>query len=156
MGKGWWRDSTYFRAWKRELDEKLRYCVNDQSGIQRDWVNLGWKWISGNFWAWFVRKTCVKGGFQVPLGGCPRRRLWTEYALSQESYSLLRITLISGVKIIAWLREKSIWHPAWLGKLGVNMNFKQFLGVICPKNLRESVISSPLWRAPITSITTPC
>ena len=27
------------------------------------------------------------------------------------------------------------------------MNFKQFLGVICPKNLRESVIASPLWGA---------
>ena len=30
-----------------------------------------------------------------------------------------------------WLREWSIWNPAWLGKLEVNMNFRQFLGVIC-------------------------
>ena len=44
--------------------KKLCYCVNDQSGIQRDWVNLAWTWISGNFWAWFVRKTCVKAGFR--------------------------------------------------------------------------------------------
>ena len=45
------------------------------------------------------------------------------------------------MKIIAWLREKSIWHPAWSAKLGVKMNFRQFLGVICAKNLRESGIS---------------
>ena len=25
------------------------------------------------------------------------------------------------MKIIALLRDRSIWHPAWLGKLGVNM-----------------------------------
>ena len=37
------------------------------------------------------------------------------------------------MKIIALLRDKSIWHPACLDKLGVNMNFRQFLGVICAK-----------------------
>ena len=31
---------------------------------------------------------------------------------------------------IALFREWSIWHPAWLGKLGMNMNFRQPLGVI--------------------------
>ena len=46
---------------------------------------------------------------------------------------------------IALLREWSIWHLAWLGKLGVNMNFRQFLGVICAINLRESGISSSPW-----------
>ena len=51
---------------------------------------------------------------------------------------------------IALLRDKSMWHPAWLRKLGVNMNFGQFLGVICVKNLRESGISSFPWRAPFT------
>ena len=56
---------------------------------------------------------------------------------------------VNWVKIMAWLREKSIWHPAWLGKLGVNMNFRQFLSVICAKNLRESGISSPSWGAPL-------
>ena len=40
---------------------------------------------------------------------------------------------------IALLRDRSIWHPA-LGKLGVNINFRQFLGVICAKNLCESKI----------------
>jgi len=30
------------------------------------------------------------------------------------------------------------------------MNFRQFLGVICLKNLRESVISSPPWGAPLS------
>ena len=55
---------------------------------------------------------------------------------------------VNWMKIIAWLRETSIWHPTWLGKLGVNMNFMQFLGVICAKNLRESGISSPPWGAP--------
>ena len=32
-----------------------------------------------------------------------------------------------------------------IGKLGVNMNFRQFLGVICVENLCESGISSPPW-----------
>ena len=36
-----------------------------------------------------------------------------------------------------------------LGKLGVSMNIRHFLGVICAKNLRESGISSPLWGAPL-------
>ena len=27
------------------------------------------------------------------------------------------------------IREWLIWHPAWLGKLSVNMNFRQFLGL---------------------------
>ena len=47
------------------------------------------------------------------------------------------------MKKVEWLREWSIWYPAWLGKLGVNMNFRQFLGVIFAKNLRENGISSP-------------
>ena len=47
------------------------------------------------------------------------------------------------MKIIALLRDLSIWHPAWLGKLGVKMNFRQFLGVIYAKNLRESGFPSP-------------
>ena len=42
--------------------------MSDQSGIQRDWVNLAWTWILGNFWAWFVQKTYVKTRFRVPLG----------------------------------------------------------------------------------------
>ena len=49
--------------------EKLRYFVNDQSDIQRDSVNLAWTWILDNFWAWFVRKICVKAGFRAPLRG---------------------------------------------------------------------------------------
>ena len=68
-GKARWRYATYFRAWKRELDEK-----------------------------------------------------------------------------IALLRDS---HPALLGKLGVNMNFRQLLGVIYLKNLRESVNPSPPWGAPL-------
>ena len=35
-----------------------------------------------------------------------------------------------------------------MGKLGVNMNLWEFLGVICAKNLRESGISRPPWGAP--------
>ena len=54
---------------------------------------------------------------------------------------------------IALFRDWSIWHPAWLGKLGVNMNFRQFLGVICAKNLRESGILSSPWGAPFSSFT---
>ena len=53
------------------------------------------------------------------------------------------------MKIIALLRDELIWHPAWLGKLGVNVNFRQFLCVICAKNLRESGISSYPWGAPL-------
>ena len=49
---------------------------------------------------------------------------------------------------LALLRERSTWRSAWLDKLGVNMNFRQFLGVICAKILRESGISRPPWRAP--------
>ena len=52
------------------------------------------------------------------------------------------------MKTIALLHDKSIWHPSWLGELGVNMNFRQFLGVICAKNQRESGISSPPWGPP--------
>ena len=72
--KAWWRFWTFFKAWKRELDEKLRYCVTYQSGIQRDWVNLGWAWISENFWAWFVRKIYVKAGYRAPF-------YWGEYCI---------------------------------------------------------------------------
>ena len=39
-----------------------------------------------------------------------------------------------------------------LGKLGMNKNFRQFLGVICAKNLRESDISSPSWGGGAPSI----
>ena len=42
------------------------------------------------------------------------------------------------MNIIASLRDKSIWNPAWLGTIGVNVNFRQFLGVICVRNLRET------------------
>ena len=67
--KAWWRYWTYLKSWKRAFDEKLRYGVIDQSGIQCDWVNLAWTWIPGNLLAWFVRKTCGKAGFWDPLGG---------------------------------------------------------------------------------------
>ena len=43
-------------------------CVMRDRSIQRDWMNLAWTWISGNFWSWFVRKTWVKAGFRGPLG----------------------------------------------------------------------------------------
>ena len=46
----------------------MRYCVNDHSGTQRDWVNLALIWISGNLWAWFVQKTEWKRDFEAPLG----------------------------------------------------------------------------------------
>ena len=49
------------------------------------------------------------------------------------------------MKKIPLLRDRSICHQAWLGKLGVNMNSRQFLGVICGKNLRESGILSLPW-----------
>ena len=44
---------------------------------------------------------------------------------------------------ITLLRKWSVWHQTWLGKLGVKMNFRHFVGVICAKNLRESGITSP-------------
>ena len=43
----------------------------------------------------------------------------------------------------SFLREWSSWYPAWLGVLGVNMNYRQFLDVNCAINLRESGIASP-------------
>ena len=46
---------------------------------------------------------------------------------------------------IALFREWSIWHPAWLGKFGVNIKFRQFLSAICAKKLRESGVSSLPW-----------
>ena len=52
---------------------------------------------------------------------------------------------VNRMKKIPLLRDRSICHPAWLGKLGVNMNLRQFLGVICGKNLRESGILSLPW-----------
>ena len=36
-------------------------------------------------------------------------------------------------------------RSAWLGKLGVNMNFREFLDVIWANHLRESEILSPPW-----------
>ena len=49
------------------------------------------------------------------------------------------------------LRDISIKYPALLGKLGVNMNFGQFLVVICKKNLRESGIRSLPWGASLNN-----
>ena len=48
------------------------------------------------------------------------------------------------MKKIALLREWSFWHPAWSSKLGMKINFRQFMSVISAKNLRESGI----WRPP--------
>ena len=48
---------------------KLRYCVIYQSGIQRDWVNLAWAWISGNFGRDFCDKPAWKRDFELPFGG---------------------------------------------------------------------------------------
>ena len=44
-------------------------------------------------------------------------------------------------------QEKNFIWP----KLGVNKNFRQFLGVICAKNLHESEISSSPWGTPYMS-----
>ena len=30
------------------------------------------------------------------------------------------------LKKIAFLCHRFVWHPAWLGKVGVNMNFRPF------------------------------
>ena len=49
------------------------------------------------------------------------------------------------MKKFASLRDISIWHPARLDKLEINMDFRQFLGVIGAKSLRESGISSLPW-----------
>ena len=54
---------------------------------------------------------------------------------------------VNWMEKIALFRDRSICHPAWLGKLGVNMNFRQFLVVIY---VRESGILSPPWEAPLT------
>ena len=48
------------------------------------------------------------------------------------------------MKKIALLRDRSIWHSAWLGHLGVNMNFRKFLGVICTKNCVKAGFWAPL------------
>ena len=53
---------------------------------------------------------------------------------------------------IALLCEWSIQHPEWLGKLGLNMNFRQFLSVIIAKNLSESEMLSPPWGTPSPSL----
>ena len=47
------------------------------------------------------------------------------------------------MKNIALLRDILIWHSVWLGNLGVSMNIRQFLSVVCAKNLRGSGISKP-------------
>ena len=46
---------------------------------------------------------------------------------------ILKRENVNGMKKIAFLREWSFWHPTWLGKLGVNMNFRQFMSVIYAK-----------------------
>ena len=58
---------------------------------------------------------------------------------------------------MAWMRERSIWHPAWLSKLGMNANFRHFEAwfMIYAKNMRESGISTSPWGAPtVTSALT--
>ena len=47
----------------------------------------------------------------------------------------------------ASLCNRLILYPAWLGKLGVSLNFSQFLGVICAENLSESGILCFSWGA---------
>ena len=74
--------------------------------------------------------------------GSPKGKAWLRYW----AYFKAPKRELDG-KIVLF-RDKSICHPAWLDKLGVNMHFRQFLGVICAKNLCESVISSPTWGTP--------
>ena len=49
---------------------------------------------------------------------------------------------------IALLRDRSTWHLALLGNLGMNMNLWQFLGVFCAKKLCENGILSLPWGPP--------
>ena len=83
------------------------------------------------------------------LGGPKGKAWWRDSA-----YSRAWKRELNG-KIVLF-REWSIWHPAWLGKLRVNRNFKQFLGVICAKNLHKKrdfegpigkEIHRKIWRA---------
>ena len=46
---------------------------------------------------------------------------------------------------LALLLEKLTWCSMWLDKLGVNINFRQFLSMVCAKNLCKSGMSSPPW-----------
>ena len=48
---------------------------------------------------------------------------------------------------IVLLRDRLILHSVLFGKLGMDMNFREFLGKIYAKNLHESGILSPLWEA---------
>ena len=81
--------------------KKLRYCVNDQPSIQRNWVNLAWTWISGNFWEWFVKKTCVKAGSRALLGRALKlkntifiKKIWKRFSNIWFSNADCRISFI--------------------------------------------------------------
>ena len=80
--------------------ENWRYCVKNQHGVQRDWINLAWTWISGNFLAWFVWKTCVKAWFRAPLGG----PLWTR---SIEYYLIVLAIVVAPCTHIAFTKDNS-------------------------------------------------
>ena len=49
------------------------------------------------------------------------------------------------MKLIVLLHIRSIWHPAWLGKLGVNRNFKKIFGRdLCKKTAWKRNFNPPL------------
>ena len=42
------------------------------------------------------------------------------------------------MKNIALLRDRSIWYPAWSGKLGIKLDFMKFWAWFTQKTLRET------------------
>ena len=84
----------------------------------------------------------IKGAYVITVFGAPKGKAWWHY------WTYFKAWKRKLDEKIALLREISIWHPAWLGKLGVSINFRQFLSLNCAKNLRNSRILCPPWAVP--------
>ena len=110
------RENGWKRMYMKIGWKKLRYSVNDKSGIQRYWGNLAWTWLSGNFWTWFVWKTCVyirEGAQKLPKLGSfrptPVRKIFFDILVicknSQIMYSKGNISVIYYSVFLS-----RIWH----------------------------------------------
>ena len=112
--------------------ENWRYCLKNQPDVQRDWINLVWTWISGNFWAWFVRKTCVKVGFQVPLGGPHLARRSAHNLLTRSFFPVswwkVWVKGRSGGLVEGWT-EKSNYSYILRNTGNLNKKFLEFLNL---------------------------
>ena len=73
-----------------------------------------------------------------------------EYAHSDE-FHISRRKNVNWMWKLALLRDRSIWHRAWMDNLGVNQIFRHIWAWFVRKKISESGISSPLWGIVVNS-----